>query len=251
LGGQETFTRDRSVSKIARALSAAVVLYFSVGAFLHYVVFPEEEPPEWAYARSGFAFETPTGEKMEVVRGTIETGGQFLEARVTVAPGGRPARAHIHPHQEERFEVQSGSLIFLAGDEERAVSAGQSLVVPPGTPHQFFNRTDVDAGFIGRLTPSGKLGLFFGQMSGLDFSPGFLQMMLFVQAYEVYPASPPPAVMRAISFLLAPTARLVGYRSFYPEYAERFLRRAAQPGDAADPRMNGELSTRALGDAGR
>jgi hypothetical protein len=86
---------------------------------------------------------------------------------------------------------------------------------------------------IARITPAGKLGLFFGQMSGLDFRPGFLQMMLFVQAYDAYPASPPPTVMRAMSFLLAPTARLVGYRSFYPEYAERFLRPAAQQGDAA------------------
>lgn len=210
-----------------------------MGALLHYVLFPEEEPPEWAYARSGFAFETPTGEKMELVCGTIETGGEFAEARVTVAPGGQPARAHIHPHQEERFEVQSGSLVFLAGDEERPVSAGGSLVVPPGTPHQFFNRTDVDASFIGRITPAGKLGLFFGQMSGLDFKPGFLQMMLFVQAYDAYPASPPPAVVRAMSFLLAPTARLVGYRSFYPEYAERFLRSAAQQGDAAAEQPGG------------
>jgi hypothetical protein len=80
----------------------------------------------------------------------------------------------------------------------------------------------------------GKLRLFFGQMSGLDFKPTFLQMMLFVQEYEVYPVSPPPALVRAISFLLAPTARLVGYRSFYPEYARRFLSSAAQQGAAAD-----------------
>jgi hypothetical protein len=71
-------------------------------------------------------------------------------------------------------------------------------------------------------------------MSGLDFKLTFLQMMLFVQAYDVYPVSPPPAVVRVISFLLAPTARLVGYRSFYPEYAERFLGSAAQRGAAAD-----------------
>jgi mannose-6-phosphate isomerase-like protein (cupin superfamily) len=165
-----------SGKRVALGLVTVVVLYLGLGAFLHYILFPEEEPPEWAYARSGFSFKTPTGERMELVRGTIETGGEFSEARVTVAPGGQPARAPIHPHQEERFEVQSGSLIFLEGDEERTVSAGETLVVPPGTPHQFFNRTDVDASFIGRLTPAGKLGLFFGQMSGLDFKPGFLHM---------------------------------------------------------------------------
>ena len=219
--------------KIVGALASAIALYFGLGALFHYVVFPEEAPPEWAFARSGHSFETPTGESFRLIRGPLETGGEFSEAHFDLVPGGHAARAHIHPHQEERFEVLSGSLTALVGDEERVVSPGETLVVPPGTPHQPFNRGDVEMRSIARITPAGKLGLFFGQMSGLDFRPGFLQMMLFVQAYDAYPASPPPAVMRAMSFLLAPTARLVGYRSFYPEYAERFLRPAAKQGDAA------------------
>jgi hypothetical protein len=81
---------------------------------------------------------------------------------------------------------------------------------------------------MGEMRPGGKLGLFFGQMAGLDFKPGFLQMTLFSQQYDIYPANPSPTITRALSFLLAPTARLVGYRSFYPEYAKRFLHRAAQ-----------------------
>jgi len=41
-------------------------------------------------------------------------------------------------------------------------------------------------------------------------------------------------VVRALAFLLAPTARLVGYRSFYPEHAERFLRSSGPQGASAD-----------------
>jgi mannose-6-phosphate isomerase-like protein (cupin superfamily) len=226
--------RRISGRKLAVALAAAAGLYFGLSALLHYVVFPEEEPPDWAYAKPGFTFETPTGERIQLIRGAIETGGEFAEVHFDVAPGGYAARAHIHPHQEERFEVLSGSLTALVGEKEKVVSAGETLVVPPGTPHQPFNRGGVEMRSIARVTPPGKLGLFFGQMSGLDFKPTFLQMMLFVQEYEVYPVSPPPAVVRVMSFLLAPTARLVGYRSFYPEYAERFLRSAAQQGAAAD-----------------
>jgi mannose-6-phosphate isomerase-like protein (cupin superfamily) len=209
--------------RIALALFAAAALYFGIGALLHYVVFPEAEPPAWAYAKPGFAFETPTGERFQVIRSAIETGGEFAQAHFNLAPGGHAARAHIHPHQEESFQVLSGTLSAVVGDEEREVSAGERLVVPPGTPHQPFNRSEVEMRSIGEIRPAGKLGLFFGQLSGLDFKPGFLQMMLFVAAYDVYPATPPPAVVRVLSFLLAPTARLVGYRSFYPEYARRFL----------------------------
>lgn len=220
---------------IAVAVAAAIVLYFGLGALLHYVVFPEEKPPEWAHAKPGFAFATPTGERVEIIRGTLETGGEFAEVHFHIAPGGYVAVPHIHPHQEERFEVVSGSLTALVGDEESVIAAGETLVVPPGTPHQPFNRGEVEMRSIARITPPGNGDVFFGQLSGLDYKPSFLQMMLFVQAYDAYPASPPPAVVGTLSFLLAPTARLVGYRSFYPEYAERFLRGAAQRDDAADP----------------
>jgi len=219
---------------IAFAVAAAIVLYFGLGALLHYVVFPEEEPPEWAHGKPGFSFETPTGERIELIRGALETGGEFAEVHFDIAPGGYVAVAHIHPHVEERFDVVSGSLTVLVGDEEKVISAGETLVVPPGTPHQPFNRGDVEMRSIARITPPGKGDIFFGQLSGLDYKPAFLQMMLFVQAYDAFPASPPPAVVRVMSFLLAPTARLVGYRSFYPDYAERFLRSAAQHGAAAD-----------------
>jgi len=230
-----------SVRKFLGALAAAAVLYFGLGALLHYVVFPEEEPPAWAYGRSGFSFETPTGERFRLIHGPIETGGEFSEAHFDLLPGGHAGRPHVHPHQEERFEVLSGWLTALVGDEERVVSAGEILVVPPGTPHQPFNRRDIEMRSIARITPAGKLGLFFGQLSGLGFKPTFLQTMLFVQAYDVYPATPPPAVVRVMSFLLAPTARLVGYRSFNPEYAKRFLGSAAQ-GAAADRAQHGPIN---------
>jgi mannose-6-phosphate isomerase-like protein (cupin superfamily) len=210
------------------------VLYFGLGALLHYVVFPEEEPPDWAYAKSGFAFETPTGEKFRVLRSGVDTGGEFAQAQLDLIPGGHAARAPIHPNQEERFHVLAGTLTVMVNGEEQVVSAGETVVVPPGTPHQPFNRGTVEMRSVGEIRPAGKLGLFFGQMRGLDYKPSFLQMLLFVQEYDLYPTSPPPAVVQALSFLLAPTARRVGYRSFYPEYAERFLRSAAQPLPAAD-----------------
>ncbi len=223
-----------SGKRVALVLVTLVVLYFGLGAMLHYVVFPEEEPPDWAYPRSGFAFETPTGEKMVVMRSGVETGGEFAQAQFNLIPGGHVAREHIHPYQEERFQILAGSLVAVVDGREKVVSAGETLVVPPGTRHQLFNRSDVEKRSLAEIRPAGKLGLFSGQMTGLDFKPSFLQVMLFLQEYEVYPANPPPALLRVLSFLLAPTARLVGYRSFYPEYAERFLRSAAQQGAVAD-----------------
>jgi quercetin dioxygenase-like cupin family protein len=125
LGGRRNAVRrsHSSVKRVVLTLFTSTVLYFGLGALLHHVVFPEEEPPEWAYARPGFTFETPTGERIQLIRGAIETGGEFAEVHFDLAPGGYAARAHIHPHQEERFEVLSGSLTALVREEEKVVSA--------------------------------------------------------------------------------------------------------------------------------
>jgi mannose-6-phosphate isomerase-like protein (cupin superfamily) len=167
--------------RAALAFITVVVLYFGLGALLHYVVFPEGEPPEWAYAKSGFAFETPTGERFRVIRSGVETGGEFAQSHFDLIPGGHAPRAHVHPHQEERFQVLSGTLTVVVNDEERVVSAGETVVVPPGTAHQPFNRGTVEMRSIGEIRPAGKLGLFFGQLWGLDFKPSFLQTSVDTQ----------------------------------------------------------------------
>jgi quercetin dioxygenase-like cupin family protein len=240
-----------SAKAITLALPTLLMLYFGLGAMLHYVVFPEEEPPDWAYPKSGFSFETPTGEKIRVIESRAETGGELARVQFDLLPGGHAPREHIHPHQEESFHVLSGSLTAKVNGKEKVASAGETIVIPPGTPHQPFNRGSIEMRSLAEIRPAGKLALFFGQMSGVGPKPSFLQMMLFVRAYDIYPANPPPTLTRVLSLLLAPTARLVGYKSFYPEYAERFLRSATQPGDAADPRMSSGSSGRTSVGAGR
>jgi mannose-6-phosphate isomerase-like protein (cupin superfamily) len=230
-----------SAQGVALALVIAAFLYFGLGVLLHYVVFPEAEPPAWAYPKSGFTFETPTGEKFRVIRSAVDTNGELAQAHFDLIPGGHAPRAHVHPHQEERFQIIAGTLTVMVKGEEKVVSAGETIVVPPGTPHQPFNRSNVEMRSLAEIRPAGKLGLFFGQMAGLDFKPSFLQMMLFVRQYDIYPATPPPAVLRVVSFILAPTARLVGYRSFYAEHAKRFLRSAAEEGPAAEATQRAPL----------
>jgi hypothetical protein len=42
-------------SRVARALAPGAIPYFSLGALLHYVLFPEEEPPECGAVEPRFA----------------------------------------------------------------------------------------------------------------------------------------------------------------------------------------------------
>lgn len=49
--------------------------------------------------------------------------------------GGLPPE-HLHPHQEEHFEVRDGAVRAVIAGEERRYVAGEAFDIPAGTPHQ-------------------------------------------------------------------------------------------------------------------
>ena len=55
-------------------------------------------------------------------------------ARITLRSGAL-VPSHEHPH-EQVATVLEGRLRFVVGDEEQVVSAGESVFVPSGVPHE-------------------------------------------------------------------------------------------------------------------
>ena len=49
--------------------------------------------------------------------------------------GGMPP-SHLHPRQDERFEVLDGTMHAIVGDDDRRYAAGEGFDVPAGTAHQ-------------------------------------------------------------------------------------------------------------------
>src|SRR5262245_61625237 len=87
-------------------------------------------------ARPGQTLSHPkTGERATFLRTTADTGGELCELELTAAPGTKPAAAHIHPTQTERFTVHAGRVRVRLGRDQREHSAGETVVIPPGTPH--------------------------------------------------------------------------------------------------------------------
>ena len=50
-------------------------------------------------------------------------------------------------------------------------------------------------------------------------NPAFLQIVASMPYYEIYLPKPPIALQRALFTLLAPLAKLRGYRLYYPKYS--------------------------------
>lgn len=75
-------------------------------------------------SRSGF--------RLKLVRITEE----LLEMEGAYTGQGGLPREHLHPHQEEHFEVRDGAVRAIIAGEERRYVAGEAFDIPAGTPHQ-------------------------------------------------------------------------------------------------------------------
>ena len=65
---------------------------------------------------------------------TVEPEELVMEATYSGEAGMPPA--HLHPKQDERFEVLEGTMRAVVDGEECVYSAGEAFEVPAGTPHQ-------------------------------------------------------------------------------------------------------------------
>ena len=99
--------------------------------------------------RAGDSIENPvTGERLVFRQTSRETNGEAVVIETYVQPNGFVAAAHVHPGQEERFEVLRGTVGFRVGREKLVAGPGKRLTVPAGTPHKFWNAGDDVAHFV-------------------------------------------------------------------------------------------------------
>jgi quercetin dioxygenase-like cupin family protein len=159
-----------------------------------------------------------------------DTGGALLRGEFVVPPR-FSVPLHVHPLQEEDFEVLSGTFVIQIEDEHRSLVEGEEATVPPGTPHRFYNEDEQEEGrLLFELRPALNTEILFETLYGLATDgntdrnglPKPLQMAVILNGLhkgEIYLASPPIAVQKALFALLALVGKLVGYRDHYPKYS--------------------------------
>ena len=139
----------------------------------------------------------------------------------TVNPPSDPEPVHVHPRQESRAEVISGTLRFVVDGVERRLGPGDALTIPAGVPHNFANDGDVDAVAIQSFRPALRTEAFFrlwfdlaerGEI-GDSGMPSLLHLSVLAPRFgdEIRVARPPWLIQRAVFALLAPVARMRGY----------------------------------------
>lgn len=83
-----------------------------------------------------------------------DSAGALLRIEYDARAVTPPADDHVHPEQEERIEVLAGTLHCRVSGEVREMHAGETLVIPAGTPHALWNETPSGSRAIGEYRPA-------------------------------------------------------------------------------------------------
>ena len=172
--------------------------------------------------------ENPVSGERAIVRRAPTSDRSPLVADLYARPGAAVVGEHVHPASTETFTVVRGTLgVRLNGVESRA-GAGTRIVVPPDTPHDWWNAGDDTAWIIVEVDPGGRFETMIRNLFGLAADgrtdttgrPGLLQAALLAREFDdtIRFTTPPRAIQRSLFALLAPLARLRGLRGSYPQY---------------------------------
>jgi quercetin dioxygenase-like cupin family protein len=162
----------------------------------------------------------PAGEDEDVVRFSwhSEPGGAITE--------------HIHPLQEERFNITAGQAHFVVDGETRVLGPGETIIVPPGTRHSEENRGSTEVSGVVELRPALKTREMHEAFAGLAAegkttprgapkNPLQLGATIWHFRHESRATTPPIWVQNVVLPPLAALARLFGVRAHNERWDSR------------------------------
>ena len=72
------------------------------------------------------------------IKTSAETNGEYSLLEIELYKSDGPP-LHFHKTFSEKFEVIEGTLYLQVGKEKKILKPGESILVPSGTPHRFYN----------------------------------------------------------------------------------------------------------------
>ena len=176
-------------------------------------------------AFSGQVLENPiSGERITFRKTAADTDGDLLVIDLELSPDGHVPGAHVHPHQEERFEVVSGVMKFRRGPRTVVARPGDIVIIPAGTMHRFENAGSDPAIVRVEVRPALRMEELFETTVALAREgrtdkrgmPKPFDLALFMSAFEAEVRAPfAPGLISALMAPLAWTARNKGLDARY------------------------------------
>jgi mannose-6-phosphate isomerase-like protein (cupin superfamily) len=182
--------------------------------------------------RRGDVFQNPvTGERATIRLGTRETNGQRLIVDIDLKGEGFGCPLHLHPNIHERLTVVSGRVGIFVNGAISIAKLGRTIDIPAGVAHRFWNAGICEANITIDIQPAKRFEAFIRNMIGLAQDgktdsrgmPHLLQLAALASEFDdvVRFLKPARVVQRLVFPILAPIARMGGYRGSYSEYVLR------------------------------
>lgn len=200
-----------------------IASYFIIGLIIHHWILPTKTPDYNNYFKVGQSF---TSALEGLTQTIVKVDDERLTTDIAIEAKSNGPVIHTHENFDETFIVKRGTLSMQYGTEIKKISAGQSITIPKNTPHKPFNETDsivlvtsempLDFAYcLSQIYP------FWDENASNTKPPKILfQLSVFGSKFDSYPTvdAPPKPVLKALTFLLAPTARLIGYKNYNEAY---------------------------------
>ncbi|MDX1413366.1 MAG: cupin domain-containing protein [Candidatus Promineifilaceae bacterium] len=170
------------------------------------------------------------GHRVNFLQTAAETNSELLRIEYVVEqPESEPViPLHKHLKCEERFETVAGKLGVILEGKERIFEVGESVTIPPGSAHTFWNAGQDELRFITEIRPPGELQTYWETVFGLaedgrvgdNGLPNLLQLAVIAPLADSYDPRVPVNVTKGLIVLLGGIGRLLGYKERYPQYSD-------------------------------
>lgn len=185
-------------------------------------------------AFTGEVLDNPISGERFIFRTTADdSAGELLAFDLVVDPDGRVPGGHVHPVQQETFQVLRGTMRFRKGLRTVVARQGDTVVVPPGAFHRFANAGDEPAVVRVRVEPALRMEQLFETVVALaregrtlrSGMPKPLDLALFMREFEQEVRAPvAPGLVRVV---MAPLVSMAARRGLDRRY-EALPRRATR-----------------------
>ena len=168
------------------------------------------------------------GDSFEFIETAEDTKGQRVSVKATIKGQGQNVPKHFHVLQDETFEVISGKLTILLGDQTKTLTDGEKVTIPKTLPHNHYNLENTAVTYIQTVTPALDFDYLIENLIGLaadgkskNGKYGLVQELVTLKYLDSksYLADVPVGIQNVLMNIIAPLGRLFGYRAIYKKYS--------------------------------
>jgi len=166
---------------------------------------------------------TRTSQRMIFRNSGEGKNGQFLDIECFSPSSAVKEPEHIHPFQENSFEVISGKMNFSVNGKEQIVGSGESITISKGVPHYFWNDGGTEVHYIQYFKPALQIEKFFRTFFTLarenrlnkNGLPNIFLISIISLKYqnEIRLVKPPWVLQKLIFSVLSPVGKILGYKA--------------------------------------